>query len=319
MIRLFLFLAFSSLLCTSGRAQGVVVDITRAGIGATPDMDCRNDLPEPDCRPFNGIQDITVAPGAEVALFLEWQNNGTADIIEVSATNEMGNPVFAPIMELLQPTQTRAITVFFNAPTEPGQHVTLVTLTAESDVPGREDTDQFRYFITVDRALPVALSDFTAVAEDKSRVRLAWTTIQEVNNDRFVIERSANGDAFQQVGAVAGANNGQERQTYTFYDQSPISGASFYRLRQVDLDGTETLSEVVTIQRSGALGVFPNPTTNDLQLTGFAGGPISIYDIVGRTRLEATVAANGKIDLSRIPPGQYFLRAGERTIRWVKR
>lgn len=318
MTRLLYFLALSSLICTCGRAQGVVVEIVRAGIGTTPDMDCRNDLAEPDCRLFNGVQEITVAPGAEIALFMEWRNSGTADIVEVTATNEMGNIVFGPITSLLVPTQTLALSTFFTAPTEPGEYATLVTLTAESDVPGREDTDQFRYFINVDQALPVELSKFTAMAEDKNRIRLVWTTAQEINNDRFLIERSANGNGFQQVGAVAGASNGQISNEYIFHDTAPLEGLNFYRLRQIDVDGSENLSEVVSVRASSALSVFPNPGKEELTIVGINNHRVDIFDGLGRLQLSRQVVPNERLDVSSLSPGMYLLRVDNRSIRWNK-
>lgn len=87
--------------------------------------------------------------------------------------------------------------------------------------------------------LPVELLRFDAVC-DKDRVRLAWTTGSESSNSHFVIERSADGSLFEAIGQMQGAGNSQTPHDYLFVDERPF-GLAYYRLRQVDFDGTETL------------------------------------------------------------------------------
>ncbi|MEM9930748.1 MAG: hypothetical protein AAF840_13060, partial [Bacteroidota bacterium] len=156
-------LFFFALFCSASllHAQGVVVDITRAGIGATPDAACDLALQEPDCRQFDGVQNITVAPNAQVALFLEWENQGTADIREVRVTDQDNNLFLPVITQTLLPGEDAFRNTFFRAPEDPGTYTTLLTLTAV-DFNDRTDTDQFRFFITVDQSLPVALTEFHA-------------------------------------------------------------------------------------------------------------------------------------------------------------
>lgn len=312
-----LFLAVLTLGSLHTYAQGVVVNIIRAGIGTTPDGDCRSDLAIPDCTNLDGVQDITVAPGAEIALFIEWRNDGSATIEEVRATDQLGNVIFPPVIATLPPGSTGLETVFFNAPMVPGTYTTLLTLTA-SDINDREDTDQFRYFITVDASLPVELTDFTARVAGKEEVELRWLTRFEEDNARFEVERSVDGASFVTLGAVAGAGDAWEEQAYSFLDLSPLPGENFYRLRQVDVDGRSNYSAVVGVTLAGGLVPFPNPAGEELHLPGFAGGPVEVYDALGRRVIRRALAEGASLAVGGLPPGRYLLRAGAGVCWWVK-
>jgi len=102
---------------------------------------------------------------------------------------------------------------------------------------------------------------------------------------------------------------------------NPAAGENFYRLRQVDLDGTETLSEVRVVDVSAALSlsVYPNPTAAQLRIKGFAGGSVQVLDAQGRMVLERELSAHAALNVSALPAGAYLLRAGGDVVRWVKR
>lgn len=85
-------------------------------------------------------------------------------------------------------------------------------------------------------SLPVSLLYFKPTAK-KDRVQLDWATATEVNNDYFVIERSADGRNFEEILRKSGYGNSSTTIAYTDIDYSPLSGISYYRLKQVDYDG----------------------------------------------------------------------------------
>lgn len=92
-------------------------------------------------------------------------------------------------------------------------------------------------------ALPVSLSSFDAKADENS-THITWTTESEINNDYFTIERSNDGENFEFLHQVAGAGNSTRKLKYKYTDTEPLSGISYYRLKQTDFDGTFTYSEV---------------------------------------------------------------------------
>jgi len=109
--------------------------------------------------------------------------------------------------------------------------------------------------------LPVELIRFYAQATAKRHVLCTWTTVTELNNDFFTVERSRDGIAFSAIGNADGAGNSVAQLDYSFTDREPYTGLSYYRLRQTDFDGTETWSQAVPVMitRDVDVSVFPNP------------------------------------------------------------
>jgi hypothetical protein len=179
------------------------------------------------------------------------------------------------------------------------------------------------YSYTVLGPLPVELTRFSARAEG-SAVQLSWETATERNNERFEVQRSADTEQWQLLGNVdsKGSNSIRPLQ-YGFADESPLPGSSYYRLRQVDLDGRSTLSAIVKVLRPGKsdFSVYPNPLTGDTPLqieTGALEGPtqLRLFDQQGRLVREWALELEGQrslpLELGELPAGTYFLRLGER-------
>ena len=171
--------------------------------------------------------------------------------------------------------------------------------------------------------LPVALTTFTATAEGSAAVRLAWATASEKNSAWFEVERSLDGASFARIGTVAAAGTTATAHAYGLTDAALPAGASvlYYRLRQVDLDGTFSYSPVRVVALStGWLALFPNPAHGGAAtLTGVAAGQaVQVLDAVGRLVLSATADASGTAALALpagLPGGVYVVRAGAQALR----
>ncbi len=110
--------------------------------------------------------------------------------------------------------------------------------------------------------LPVDLSSFTGEVKGKA-VNLDWSTATESNNKQFEVEFSTDGKSFKQIGIVAGAGTTYITQQYHFEHATPAVGINYYRLRQVDYDGSFEYSSMVSAElKSKAFAsyrLFPNP------------------------------------------------------------
>ncbi|MDQ2768987.1 MAG: T9SS type A sorting domain-containing protein [Bacteroidota bacterium] len=171
--------------------------------------------------------------------------------------------------------------------------------------------------------LPVELVSFTAepLAAD---ALLRWATALEKNNDRFEVEASADGRTFRRIGQVAGHGSSPMPHEYQLLDPAIARYAAnpvYYRLRQVDADGTFSYSPVRTVAVHGRpeLALFPNPTAQATTLTGaLPGTAVTVYDAVGRLVLAATADATGTAAL-RLPnglaTGVYVVRVGSKALR----
>jgi hypothetical protein len=175
--------------------------------------------------------------------------------------------------------------------------------------------------------LPVELTAFDA-RQQSDAVLLTWHTASEENNAGFEIQRRTAAD-WERVGFVEGGGTTEEPQSYRFEDTDlPYEAESLtYRLRQVDLDGTASISDPVTVNRPSLeaelLPSYPNPAQSMVTLRyavpdrGDASGPsavrIELYDLLGR-RVQTVVdtEAAGRyeqvMDVSGLASGTYFLR-----------
>ena len=175
--------------------------------------------------------------------------------------------------------------------------------------------------------LPVELSAFTATAEGPAAVRLAWATASEKNSAAFEVERSLDGAAFARLATVAAAGTSSAPRSYGFMDyQLPARLPTlYYRLKQVDADGTVAYSPVRTVALAGkaanaGLALFPNPARpGAATLTGAAPGTaVTVCDTLGRSVASATADASGTAVLALpagLPTGVYAVRAGAQAVR----
>ncbi|WP_247232635.1 T9SS type A sorting domain-containing protein [Telluribacter sp. SYSU D00476] len=118
----------------------------------------------------------------------------------------------------------------------------------------------------VSGVLPVHLISFRAQPTG-DQVELAWETAWERNSKEFIVQRSTDLKEFDDIGRIAAAGDAQSRNQYSFIDNSPLPGVNYYRLRQVDHDGTYEYSKVVdAIVRPDVplMLVSPNPASSQL-------------------------------------------------------
>ena len=110
--------------------------------------------------------------------------------------------------------------------------------------------------------LPVKLLQFDAI-KDNDDVLINWLTASETNSAYFTVERSQNGIYFEEVCTEIAAGRSNEYLNYTCKDLHPLSGVSYYRLKQTDLDGTTEIFDLVPVNfnKDLSFSLFPNPRT----------------------------------------------------------
>jgi len=165
--------------------------------------------------------------------------------------------------------------------------------------------------------LPVELLFFDAKGKDGRYVLCSWSTASEINNDYFIITKSRDGIHFEDAGMVDGAGNSSATLNYSFADESPYDGISYYRLKQVDFDGTSAYSQIVSVnfdEDHFSYTIFPNPTTGNLYIAidkGFENiASVTIKDLAGKIILNEIPAGNKdliKINLEGMATGFYFI------------
>ncbi len=138
-------------------------------------------------------------------------------------------------------------------------------------------------------ALPVEMVSFAASCNDKE-VEVKWTTASEHNSQNFIIETSRDLSNWITVGQVNAAGNSNQNIDYTIIDGNPISGVSYYRMLQVDLNGVERIYGPISVSCSDAensMIVFPNPTKGNFTVEissdeNINNAQIQITDLTGK-------------------------------------
>ncbi|HMJ71053.1 MAG TPA: T9SS type A sorting domain-containing protein [Cyclobacteriaceae bacterium] len=164
--------------------------------------------------------------------------------------------------------------------------------------------------VSVSTPLPVTLTSFHAKATDAG-VRVDWKTESEINNDHFTIEKSRDGAEFLDVGSVPAAGSSHTPKFYEFLDVSPFAGRSYYRLRQVDFDGRQTISKVAMVEYVPASTVYPNPATKEVSLDVDDREPFAaeMVNTLGQKVFVKQTVTNGRVtwNVESLPRGIYFI------------
>ncbi|HWB26270.1 MAG TPA: DUF4331 family protein [Chitinophagaceae bacterium] len=273
---------FSSL----GIVQAAVLGLTDARFNTSTDI---QDIPNMDGFP-NGRRledDVTTielqaVSGVALAAIGLWYDdyNGT------------GSPVTTDLVNVLS----------FNA------GVTHNDTTFKSCFPYVQDP--WRGFVgnSFSGTLPVTWVYFVANKSVK-QVKLNWQVANQVNNDRYEIERGFDGSRFTKIGAVVSDNTLSS--SYTFTDVAPsFTQANYYRIKEVDKDGKSSYSPIrkISFSEEGSIVLSPNPAHNILQVNapGLNNLQVFIYDFAGRKVSSSMLTnGNGVISVSSFAKGLY--------------
>jgi len=160
-------------------------------------------------------------------------------------------------------------------------------------------------------ALPVRLLDFD-VTKEKNVALLTWVTSQEVNAERFDIERSADAKIWESIGTKAANGESENKVYYQFTDHQPLSQDNYYRLKMIDHDGTFAYSRLnyIAFNSDNTLTLYPNPGTDVVKIKKgifklVTTADISIFDTLGRKVISFSGATDTEFNISSIPAGIY--------------
>lgn len=176
-------------------------------------------------------------------------------------------------------------------------------------------------FITWNAAqpFPVEWLSFHAEANEAGAVELSWETATELNNDYFEIEKSFDGLLFQSLSRVKGMLQSSRTQSYAYLDNGYMREKMFYRIKQVDLNGAFSYSNVVEVNMSNILEKHfqVSPVPFDDQLTVYARYDLpsdlslSLFDVTGRlvsSHLWKAGQTEMQISTGQLKPGVYIMK-----------
>lgn len=214
-------------------------------------------------------------------------------------------------------------TVTASAPNLCSQYLFLTTTDDFTFTSSLQEDRSTSEFFNPAPLLPVELAMFDVIPTGDNEAQLTWQTVSEENNDRFEIDhQSPDATGWANVGSVDGAHTTTQPQDYAFTVENLETGTHTFRLRQIDVDGTDTVLDEKTVRirlsTAFALTIGPNPVRSSakgaLELQEAQSVRATLYDVLGRS---VRVIHDGEmqagtntlsIDAGTLGSGRYFLR-----------
>ena len=171
--------------------------------------------------------------------------------------------------------------------------------------------------------LPVELLNFNGYTEGVVN-QLQWETKSETDNEGFNIERSSDGNAFENIGFVKGRGNSPIQQNYRFTDRQPLNNLNYYRLKQMDVDGKFSYSNTISLNANGVkksdLTAYPNPSNGIFRLKGreLSNENAILINTLGQV-FSVNILQN-EFNIQNLPAGIYYLQlsSDKATVKIIK-
>ena len=289
----------------------VWVSPTAGAVGAAGSVSNYNDLYVENVIGPTGatVGHVGTAAGVTYTTLAAWQAGTGQDASSVSV-----NPLFASALDLhLQPTSPLY-----------GRGTPLAGIAFDIDNTPRSATAPAIGADDLDAPLPVVLTAFAAERQGPDAL-LRWATASEQHNRGFEVQVSIDGTLFRPLAFVAGAGTSAGAHAYRYLDQEAgKAGGRYYRLRQLDLDGTASYSPVRSVRFAGeaavSLTATPNPFGESLLMRlslpeAAPAGEVRLSDMTGRVvRRQATAALPAGASQVEVPglaglaSGVYFVQ-----------
>lgn len=178
---------------------------------------------------------------------------------------------------------------------------------------------QYRRFLTV---LPVTGLHFSASLSASNKVKLQWTTQGEINVTGFKVQRSNDGITWNDITTVAAAGVNGGGASYTYQDITNMPGLVYYRVKVLDADGNESLSDVKTVDNKlvSSFSVYPNPADRELKILSNISFNNSLLQVTNATgQVVFSKRLNGEspysVDIASLPAGTYYAFIDDRKNR----
>ncbi|MEO9531874.1 MAG: T9SS type A sorting domain-containing protein [Crocinitomicaceae bacterium] len=167
---------------------------------------------------------------------------------------------------------------------------------------------------TFDIGCPLAtqIDNFSVIKKDRTAI-LSWSTLSEVDNDLFVIEKSTDGINWRTLVELEAAENSNEKIDYHYTDLSPASGMNYYRLKYESVEQEFKYSDVKSVKLDYLYNIFPNPATDVIQVQSEQQGTelrvFKIVTILGEIVLSGEFEENSEtVNISSLDNGTYFIK-----------
>ncbi len=115
--------------------------------------------------------------------------------------------------------------------------------------------------------VPVKLTDFSVDVATSNKKTISWSTSQEIGPVKYAVEKSNDGINFKELASIAGLQ--QISNKYTYLDNLPVVGNSYYRIKAVEVSGSITYSKIIFVKNENgfAISTYPNPVQTNFKVS----------------------------------------------------
>jgi len=198
--------------------------------------------------------------------------------------------------------------------------------------PGTGGTEMIALSAGACLLLPLELVNFTGeYLENLDLVNLVWQTAAELNSDKFILEKSLDGEHFFTLEEIKAAGNSTEPNHYGYFDHDPVYGVNYYRLVMKDLDGSTVISDILPVPVADGMyqvNIYPNPVHDRLEIyfNGYtsAATAIQVFDVLGKELYAMIVhpaepVNSVSINTADLPKGLYLVTVNSLDLNYTGR
>lgn len=224
--------------------------------------------------PFLVTNDPTGTHTGNSSLTVEWSVNGTTaapvncTLVDILLSTD-GGATFSSVLASAVANSGNASVTLPNVNTSQARIKVMPSISTASGNNPNIFFDISNQNFSINSTLPVSWLSFDVVPKDETGVSLVWKTDREINNAGFEIEISGDGQSFVKLGYVNGKGSASGVQQYQYAVKELAAGIYYFRLKQVDLDGKSTYSEVRRVVIANSFehaSIYPNPATGNVKI-----------------------------------------------------
>ena len=201
-------------------------------------------------------------------------------------------------------------TVRFTGSLDSTYHFYAIPYDSVNNFSPKFNPSEYSITLSPSGTLPLQWLNFTGTLVNK-KVLLEWLTANEILTSRFDIERSSNGISFNKIGQVSAVGNTGKNNNYNFFDESPLFGNNYYRIKEFDKNGKFIYSNVIQVNNTSTdyVIISPNPARDYVEIR--TEKEMEKFDLInseGKVVKSFKASANRKYSLEGITRGLYFIR-----------
>jgi autotransporter-associated beta strand protein len=179
------------------------------------------------------------------------------------------------------------------------------------------------FMVSKEVSLGISLKDFSVSPENQQHL-LKWTTVSEENNAYFEVQHAADNFIFTSIGQIKGQGTTKNENNYALaYAPNPSVKTHYYRLRQVDFDGTETRSKIISLEsinKNSKLMIYPNLVSDKIIVAGEANKTLdyNIFNLMGQNVQSGKLPDTKEVNINGLQVGTYIFKMGNEAVKFFK-